>query len=851
MSRGWRVFHRLGIGAWVLAAPAAALAQGYSAHHPRLVLTRSEIPALQQKLRDGGPDDDAYQFVRHQVLDEYPSSNLAQLLNVTFGMNFLLNMGLVAQLDPTDAAAARDLGREYTLALCDSLSADTNVFFSPVRLRALCFGYDMCMEDASESERAMVRAEIESYVDSLMFAFNYERWLHPPYASNITAMIGSSLGLAAVCLADEMEPARVRAALTRADYFIAIWMNYHLDPDGSCFEGVQYGTWAMRHLPWYFEARRRYDGKDYSRLTAIRRIENWIAYEVLPEPGGPVNNLNDTSYLNFPLTRHNTYIDWALTRWSSGLAAWTWEQINGPGGHDWGDKSDTPSTVLWYRPVNPVQPGDILPPACLWRERGLYYYRTGWPRNGASDDVVFSFYSGEFHGGHSQEDQNSFTLYAFGERLAADNGFDRPNAQSEAHNLVLIDGQGQHNSGGSTGTDGKIAAHVLSNYADYLRGDATAAYTTHSAYNNPGVPFPDDDWSAGYEGANPVEYALREWIVVHEGETPPYFVLLEDIKKDYLTRRYDWRMHTEAGHTVDLSSNPLRIEGDRGRLLIDVAFPPLAQLQSSLSDFDNVSSDPDTRVLALTQHTNRAAYALIFRPEGITPSVSAEVRTTPRPWGAFTVLEWPNGLTDVVITNLSGGFMVSDDIVPISTDARLAQLRVRDGVVRNFVLHGATRLDTGQLRLVDVHDGPADLVLDGPTLHLDRPASITVFGPNITRVQVDGKTVAVQRDGAFLRSGSAQPADAPATPKLRIFPLPASAGVTIMVEARGPRLTLELFDVAGRRVRVLWDGPVNPGRTPFAWDGRDENFRLLGSGVYFVRARSNSAETTGKVVLVR
>ena len=833
------------------AAPAAAFAQDYSAHHPRLVLNRSEIPALQHKLRDGGPDDQAYQFVRDQVLNEYPSASLAQLLNVTFGMNFLLNMGLVAQLDASQAEVARDLGREFTLALCDSLSADTNVFYSPVRLRALCFGYDMCMAGASEPERAYVRAEIESYVDSLLFAFNYERWLHPPYTSNITAMIGSSLGLAAICLADEMEPARVTAALTRADDFVAAWMNYHLDPDGSCFEGVQYGTWAMRHLPWYFEARRRYDGKDYARIDAIRRIENWLAYEILPAGDGRVNNLNDTAYLNYPLSRHNTFTDWALTRWSSGLSAWAWKQIFGPGGYDWGERSDKPATVLWYRPVRPVHPGDVLPPACLWRERGLYYYRTGWPRSGASDDVVFSFYSGEFHGGHSQEDQNSFTLYAFGARFAADNGFDRPNAQSEAHNLVIIDGKGQHNSGGSTGTDGKMTAHVLSDYADFLVGDATAAYTTHSPYNDPGVPFPDDDWSAGYEGANPVEFALREWIVVHQGETPAYFVLLDDIKKDALTRQYDWRMHTETSHTIDLSSNPIRMEGDRGRLLIDVAYPPLGQLQPSLSDFDNVSTDPDTRVLVLTQHVDRAVYSLVLRPEGATSSLSANVHTTPHPWGAVTVLAWPNGSTDLVITNLSGGVVTSDEGVPISTDARLAQIRIRDGVVHRFVLTRASRLDSGQLPLVRVHDGTANLVRDEATLCLDRPANLTVFGPDLSGIEVDGEAIAVYRDGAFLRSVSrGSPAVSPAL-HLQIFPLPTSAGVTIMVESSGPRLTVELFDVAGRRVRTLWDGAVNPGRTPFSWDGRDENFRLLGSGVYFVRARSNSAETTGKVVLVR
>ncbi len=851
MARGRGVCLSVWIVAIASTASAPAVAQDYTTHHPRLAFTRPEIAPLRQKLSDGGPDDEAYAFVRRLVLDDYADASLSQLMGVTFGMNFTLNLGLVAQLDESDAATARALGVDFTLALADSFAADDNVFFSPVRLRALCFGYDMCMDDASEAERAYVRTEIVSYVDSLMFAFNYERWLHPPYASNITAMIGASLGLAAVCLADEMEPARVQAALTRADDFVATWMHYHLDPGGSCFEGVQYGTWAMRHLPWYFEARRRYDGKDYSRIDAIRRIENWLAYEILPEPGARVNNLNDTAYLNQPLSRHNTFIDWALTRWSSRLSAWTWERILGAeDGYDWGANADKASTVLWYRPVGSVQPGDVLPPASLWRERGLYYYRTGWPRSGASDDVVFSFYSGAFHGGHSQEDQNSFTLYAFGTRLAADNGFDRPNAQSEAHNMVFVDGKGQHNSAGSTGTDGTIAAHVLSPYADYLRGDATAAYTTHSAYNNPGVPFPDDDWSAGYDGGNPVEYALREWIVVHEGETPAYFVLLDDVKKDGLVRQYDWRMHTETSHAVDLSSSPLRIEGVRGRLLVDVVYPPLVQLVPSTTLYDNESADPNTRVLVLTQHADRGVYALVLRPEGVCASVAPQTRTASHPWGGVTVFEWPNGLMDVIVINLSGQVAAADEVVPITTDARLAQFRIRDGVVKRYAVCKATRCDTGRLQLVRVRDGSATLVLDGSTLHIDRAADFTVFAPDVASVKVDGEPIAVRRDGAFL-SGASAPAAAPRPPSLGIFPLPASSGVTIMVESPGPRLTLELFDVTGRPVRVLWDGPVNAGRTPFIWDGRDENFRALGSGVYFVRARSNSATTTGKVVLVR
>lgn len=832
------------------AAPSFAQPSAFTDHHPRLVFTRSEIPALRAKIRDGGPDDEAYAFIRDLVLTEYPTQNLAQLLGVTFGMNFLLNAGLVAQLDETEAAIARDIGRSHTLALVDSLAADDNTFYAPVRLRALCFGYDMCMDDATDSERTLVRTEIESYIDSLMFAFNYERWLHPPYASNITSMIGASLGLAAICLADEIEPARVDAALARADLFVSTWMHYQLDRDGACFEGVQYGTWSMRHLPWYFEARRRYDGKDYSRIDAIRHIERWLAYEILPEPGARVNNLNDTAYLNQPISRHNTFVDWALTRWSSGLSAWTWERTLGhDDGYDWGALADKASTVVWYRPTPTVQPGDVLPPAFLWRDRGLYYYRTGWPRRGGSDDVVFSFYSGPFPGGHSQEDQNSFTLYGHGARLSADNGFDAPNAQSEAHNMVFIDGKGQHYSRGSVGTDGSIAAHVLSNYADYLFGDATAAYTTHSDYNRPGFPFPDDDWSYGYDGGNPVERAHREWIVVHEGATPPYFVLLDDVKKDAALHTYDWRMHTDASHALDLSASPLRVESARGRLLIDVCYPALDTMQVSTTNYDNVSADPDTKVLVLSQHAARGTYALVLRPEGA-GTATAVARSVAFAWGGTTVLDWPGGVTDLVLANVSEDTVSSSEAISLSTDARLAQFRIRDGVVHNYAIASVTTCDAGGIPLVRIHDGAARVVRSGTTIHLDRAASFTLHAPDVTSVRVGGESVAVLRDGAFLTNRGA-PGNLPHPLRMAVYPQPASVSATIEVDTPGPDLILEVYDVAGRRVRTLWDGPVVPGRTPFQWDGREKNLRTVGSGVYFVRAQSGGATTTAKVVFVR
>lgn len=837
-----------------MAAPDHGRSIRDTSYHPRLTVTREEVPSLQNKLHDGGPDDEAYAFIRQLVLDEYPTSSLTHLMGVTFGMNFLLNLGLVAQLDENESATAFDLGRSFTLALADSFAADDNVFYSPVRLRALCFGYDMCMENATDSERAYVRAEIESYVDSLMFAFNYERWLYPPYTSNITSMIGASLGIAAICLAGEMEPSRVDAALARADSFVATWMRYHLDPDGTCFEGVQYGTWSMRHLPWYFEARRRFDGYDYSKLDAIRNIERWLPYEILPEPGAHVNNLNDTAYLNQPISRHNTFVDWALSAWSSGLSAWTWERVLGRNdGYDWGALADKASIALWYRPVPIVQPGDVLPNAFLWRKRGLYYYRTGWPRHGASDDVVFSFYSGPFQGGHSQEDQNNFTLYAYGTRLAADNGFDNPNAESEAHNMVFVDGKGQHHSGRSVGTDGRIVSNVLSDYADYLFGDATDAYTSHSVLNRPGYPFPDDDWSYGYDGGNPVERAYREWIVVHEGDTPPYFILLDDVKKDDATRTYDWRMHTEADHAIDASANPIRIDGARARLAIDVCYPATGDLTIKTETFTNASADPDTRVLILSTQGDRGAFGLVLRPNGTTAAAPA-TQSTSFEWGGVTVLAWPNGPTDIVIANVSGDTITAPSTPPVTTDARLVQLRTRNGVVQRYAMAGVTTCDVGGIRYVRINDGPAGVVLAGRDIHIDRAdAAFTFFAPDVDAVRVGDQAIPFVREGTFIHSATTgSSGDASRAPRLRVYPQPSASSMTIVVElAEATRLTIDVFDVGGRRVRRLWDGPLTAGRTHLTWDGRDSDATPSSSGVYFVRAQGARVTTTAKIVLVR
>lgn len=67
-------------------------------------------------------------------------------------------------------------------------------------------------------------------------------------------------------------------------------------------------------------------------------------------------------------------------------------------------------------------------------------------------------------------------------------------------------------------------------------------------------------------------------------------------------------------------------------------------------------------------------------------------------------------------------------------------------------------------------------------------------------------------------------------------PFNPSTSLPIVVERDG-RVRLSIFDVAGRRVRALHDGPLSVGRHVLTWDGRDDSGASVPSGIYLARAQ--------------
>lgn len=64
-------------------------------------------------------------------------------------------------------------------------------------------------------------------------------------------------------------------------------------------------------------------------------------------------------------------------------------------------------------------------------------------------------------------------------------------------------------------------------------------------------------------------------------------------------------------------------------------------------------------------------------------------------------------------------------------------------------------------------------------------------------------------------------------------------------------VTLAIYNLAGREVRGLIDGQVEPGRHAVTWDGKDDHGTQVASGIYFCRMLAPQFEGTGKLVLIK
>jgi hypothetical protein len=65
------------------------------------------------------------------------------------------------------------------------------------------------------------------------------------------------------------------------------------------------------------------------------------------------------------------------------------------------------------------------------------------------------------------------------------------------------------------------------------------------------------------------------------------------------------------------------------------------------------------------------------------------------------------------------------------------------------------------------------------------------------------------------------------------------------------KVTIEIFNIKGQKVRTLVDDVFAPGTYSVAWNGTDDFDREVGSGIYFYRMQTENISQTRKMVLIK
>ena len=85
-----------------------------------------------------------------------------------------------------------------------------------------------------------------------------------------------------------------------------------------------------------------------------------------------------------------------------------------------------------------------------------------------------------------------------------------------------------------------------------------------------------------------------------------------------------------------------------------------------------------------------------------------------------------------------------------------------------------------------------------------------------------------------------------------VFPNPAGPRTNIAFALEQSRsVTLEVYDVVGRKIRSLASGSFGAGSHSVRWDGRDDSGASAPSGVYFARMIAGDEQSREKFLMVR
>ncbi len=99
---------------------------------------------------------------------------------------------------------------------------------------------------------------------------------------------------------------------------------------------------------------------------------------------------------------------------------------------------------------------------------------------------------------------------------------------------------------------------------------------------------------------------------------------------------------------------------------------------------------------------------------------------------------------------------------------------------------------------------------------------------------------------------SANDPQLPGNRLIRNYPNPFNAGTQIDIQVdKGDQLSLNIYNIRGQLIRILYRGFLEAGDHTFSWYGLDDRGRSMSGGVYVVQVRSGMTQDAKRILLLR
>ena len=520
-------------------------------------------------------------------------------------------------------------------------------------LLGMCWCYDAVYDILTPEERADVEAALlvrgKQFMDSTCPFTSNEAQNHPWDRAQKAAFV-------ALTLAERPE---MRYWF---DYICKLYA-YRFIPslgfDGENNEGLGYWSYGLGLLVRQVDAARQIAGINYYTHPWLKNTVRFPMYcapnlgYAMPfgDCGKPNHNLRGP--INRPFTaKLATEADDAQALWYSGYT---------------GTEALAPKTPA------------SLPQSVFYPHLGMAFFNTFLPD--ARENVAVAFRSGKFFAGHQHNDLNTFSINAYGDKLAIDGGYydwcgskhhQAYTIQTVAHNTILFNGKGQQ--GCKPGADGYILGYLDCDDFGYVAGDAA---------------------SSGVYGEG-LQRFDRQLIFMK-----PDYVLVYDTLKAKEPSTFSWLIHSQTEKPMSCAQDGsfhIRRPKARlnGRLFADVPFAFRVGESYTEMPVDGYSVDlVPNRELEWTLRGENSTPVLAMH---YLAAMRIEKGSWPEKRDAWERLELPQGGAAIrngdCIAIFAGGAKEAEAF-GLKTDGTAASVRLEGGKVRSAFAVKATYLEYG------------------------------------------------------------------------------------------------------------------------------------------------------------